>query len=99
MTDVFRELEEGLRASVLKGFPGVSEAMLKKIRVWVDEKRGGCISTNAPFLVAKETGRSLPEVALWVAAGWVADDSRLGRADCSLGDGVVVKIVSKVRQV
>jgi hypothetical protein len=99
MTDIFRELENTLRASVLKRFPGVSEVMLKKVRVWVDEKWGGCVSTNAAFLVAKETGKSLPEVALRVAAGWVADDPRLGRVDCYLGNGAVVKIVSKVRQV
>jgi len=99
MTNIFRELEDTLRASALKRFPEVSEEMLKKIRVWVDEKQDGCISTNAAFLVAKETGNPLPAVALWVAAGWVLDDLRLAQVDCCLGNGVVVKIVSKLGQV
>jgi hypothetical protein len=99
MTDIFRELEDTLRASVQKRFPDVSEVMLKKIRVWVDEKQDGCISTNAAFLVAKETGNPLPAVALWLAAGWVVDDLRLGQVDCYLGNGAVVKIVVKLGQV
>ena len=94
--DVFKELEETLRASVLKRFPGITEATLKKVRVWVDEKRDGCVTTNAAFLVAKETNKPLPEVALWVAAGWVADDNRLGAADCFLSDGVVVEIYQRI---
>lgn len=95
--DVFKGLEETLRASILKRFPGITEATLKKVRVWVDEKLDGCVTTNAAFLVAKETNKPLPEVALRVAAGWVADDNRLGTADCFLSDGAVVKIVSKNR--
>jgi hypothetical protein len=92
--DVFKELEETLRASILKRFPGITEATLKKVRVWVDEKRDGCVTTNAAFLVAKETNKPLPEVALMVAAGWVADDNRLGAANCFLSDGAVVEIIS-----
>jgi hypothetical protein len=93
--DVYKELEETLRASVLKRFPAITEATLKKVRVWADEKLDGCVTTNAAFLVAKETNKPLSEAALWVAAGWVADDKRLGDARCFLGGGAIVEIKSK----
>lgn len=90
--DVLKELEEELRESLRKRFSGMSEAVFKKVRVWVDEKRDGCLSTNAAFLVSKATGKPLPEVALTVGAGWLADDPKLGRVECYYGNGVVVKI-------
>lgn len=96
MGDVFRELEEDLREGLKNHFPQLGEEVLKKVRVHLEKKHEGDVTTNAAFIVAKALEQPLSWVAFQV--GLVTVKAWSGKiADCRvyMGNATVVTFKPK----